>query len=278
MQYGYIIPNFGIGGDARVLADLARDAEQAGWDGFFIWDHLEIFPRTEPTVDAWIALTAIAMQTERIRLGPMVTPVPRRRIAKLARETATLDRLSGGRLIFGAGAGYPGIPEYTAFGDEGDPKVRGAMLDEGLTLLDALWSGEPVEHKGEHYTAATEGFAPPVQQPRIPIWVAGSWPFKKPFRRAARWDGVVPMAKDAMEGGHISPDDLRELVAYVKEHREGDGPFDVTQWGMSTDSQDTAMPQAYADAGATWWVESCLPWGVTLDDARERVRKGPPRG
>jgi len=276
MRYGYIIPNFGPGGDARGLADLARDAEEAGWDGFFVWDHIEISPRSEPNVDPWVALAAMAVRTERIKLGPMVTPIPRRRIAKLARETVTLDHLSGGRVIFGAGAGYPG-PEYTAFGDEADPKTRGAMVEEGLALLDKFWSGEPVEHHGDFYTATTEGFAPPLQNPRIPIWLASTWPFKKPLRRAARYDGVVPMAKNAMQGELLSPQDVRDLIAYVSEHRETDAPFSVSQFGMTRDRTDATMPRLYEEAGATWWFEMCPPF-FSARDAAERIRKGPPRG
>ena len=228
MKYGFSAPNFDYCGDARVLAGLARDAEGAGWDGFFVWDHLQ-FGDEEPTADPWIALAAAAVGTERIRLGPLITPVPRRHIAKLAREVTTLDHLSNGRVILGVGAGTDLLPEYTAFGDCGDPKIRAAMLDEGLEVLVELLSGKPVSHDGEHYRVECPAFQPPVQQPRVPVWVAATWPVRKPFRRAARWDGVVPIPRDLMSGGAIEPADLRELVAYVNEHRAGDGSFDVQQ-------------------------------------------------
>lgn len=183
MNFGFYTPNFDFCGDPRVLADLAHEAEETGWGGFFIWDHLQF---SEPAADPWVALAAMAMRTERIRLGPLITPVPRRHIAKLAREVLTLDHLSGGRVILGVGAGYPDFPEYTAFGDGGDAKIRAAKLDEGLEVLAGLWSGNPLKHHGVHYQVECPGFQPAVQKPRVPVWVAATWPSKKPLRRAAR--------------------------------------------------------------------------------------------
>jgi alkanesulfonate monooxygenase SsuD/methylene tetrahydromethanopterin reductase-like flavin-dependent oxidoreductase (luciferase family) len=266
---------FGFCGDPRVLVDLAREAEEAGWDGFFLWDHIEL-GSIEPTLDPWVALGAMAQTTEGIRLGTLITPLPRRRIAKLAREAVTLDHLSNGRAILGIGAGAARLSEYTAFGDEGDPKVRGAMLDEGIDLLAALWSGKPVKHEGTYYRAETNGFQSPVQTPRIRIWVAATWPAKKPLRRAARWDGVVPIIPEAITGEMLQPDQLAELVAYVRQHREGTEPVEVVQYGMTADAGDTEQVRAYAEAGATWWVES-ITVAATLETTRERIRSGPPR-
>src|SRR5262245_2261037 len=161
MKFGFYTPNFDFCGDARVLAELAREAEDAGWDGYFIWDHLQF---GEPTADPWVALTAMALRTQRIRLGPLVTPVPRRHIAKLAREVITLDHLSGGRVVLGVGAGFPGLPDYGAFGDSGDPKIRAARLDEGLEVLTALWSGEPVKHHGVYYRVECGAFSRPCRR------------------------------------------------------------------------------------------------------------------
>jgi len=273
VKYGFITPNFGYCADARVLADLAHQAESAGWDGFFIWDHLQ-FGEVESGADPWVALTAMAMRTEQIRLGPLVTPVPRRHIAKLARETATLDRLSKGRVILGAGAGSPRHAEYTAFGDDGDPKTRAAKLDEGLEVLTGLWSGKPVDHHGAHYRVECPGFEPPVQQPRIPVWIAATWPARKPLRRAARWDGVAPIVRNIHEGQLIDPSDFCDLVGYVKEHRSSSEPFEVIQFGQTKEAGDTATVGAYAEAGATWWIDAAR---TTLEATRERLRKGPPR-
>jgi len=270
MRYGMLTTNFGEFGEARDLADLAAEAETSGWDGFFLWDHIQ-FPGLEPAADPWVALGAMAMRTERLRLGTLVTPTGRRRIAKLAREVITLDRLSGGRAVLGVGLGYIALPEFANFGDETDPRTRGEMLDEGLELLSKLMAGEPVKHQGTHYQVETTGFAPSVQQPRVPIWVAGGWPGKKPFRRAAQWDGVVPMSKRAMEGHTIEPEELAKLVDYVSDHRSGTGPYDVIQLGVS----DGPPIREFADAGATWWMACAAP-GDTVEQIRERLRNGPP--
>jgi len=293
MRYGLYIPPFGDYADARVLADLARDAEEAGWDGFFLWDHLTLeYEPDAPMVDIWVALTAIAMRTERIRFGPLVTPIARRRPWKLARETASLDQLSGGRLILGVGAGVVNPPEYEHLGEPGDLKVRAAMLDEGLEILTGLWRGEPFSYTGAHYTVKEACFIPtPAQQPRIPIWVAGLWPNKAPMRRAARWDGVYPLNRDDPTED-MTPEQIKEVVAYVTAHRKSDAPFDVVHRGTTPgrDSAEDAAESAaivatYAEAGVTWWVESIGPWRFEwnfqppwpTEAMRACIRKGPPR-
>lgn len=280
MHYGISTPNFGDYSDPRLLAELAREAEAAGWEGFFIWDHIKWPPSQEPVADPWVALAAMAMRTEHIRLGPMVTPLPRRRPWKLARETVTLDRLSGGRLILGVGSGYFQQEEFEAFGEAGDPKVRAAKLDEGLEVLTGLWSGEPFSYDGTQYQVKNTCFIPPpVQQPRIPIWVAGTWPIKAPFRRAARWDGVLPIARDFEKP--LTPAEIRDMVAYIKEHRASGDPFEVMYGGQTSGrevAEDAAIVAPYAEAGLTWWLEYRLPWLSSLAEVRERVRKGPPRG
>ena len=124
MRYGVYVPNFGPYGDARVLADLAYEAEEAGWDGFFLWDQVSkttLAPTFDPMVDLWIALAAIALRTRTIRLGPLVTPLPRRRPWMVARETVSLDHLSAGRLIFGVGSGG-GYFDFEALGEASMPK------------------------------------------------------------------------------------------------------------------------------------------------------------
>src|SRR5262249_11423353 len=192
MQYGIHRPPFGPYGDARVLAELAAEAEKAGWDGFFLWDDITTAPPI-PVGDTWVALTAIALGTKRLRLGPLVTPLPRRRPWKVARETVSLDHLSHGRLILGVGSG--GSPdEFDDLGEEVSAKARAAMLDEGLEVLAGLWSAAPLHFEGTHYHVHGAQFLPrPLQTPRIPVWVAGGWPHTAPFRRASRWDGVFPL-------------------------------------------------------------------------------------
>lgn len=296
MQYGLSIPNFGDSFQPRALATLAHEAEAAGWDGFFLWDHV-MFGQY-PTADLWIALAAIALQTERIKIGPLVTPLPRRRPVKLARETVTLDHLSNGRLILGVGSG--GHPwEWEQLGEAGDHKTRGAMLDEGLDLLTQLWSGEPVSYHGKYYTVQAQlpgdsgpaRFLPrPVQTPRIPIWVAGTWPNKPPFRRAARWEGVFPIlaSSDMSPESGLQPADMRAIIAYTSTYRHSDAPLDVVIAGV-TPSDDHARAAAkvapYIDAGCTWWIEDISPWAYgwnwqgdwPVAAIQERIRQGPPR-
>ena len=275
MRYALDLPPFGALADARTLADLAREAEDAGWDGFFLWDHIQTEP-SMPVADPWVALTAMAMRTERIRLGALVTPLPRRRPWKLARETATLDQLSHGRLIVGVGSGSDRFfHEYSTFGEPVDEKTHAAMLDEGLDVLTGLWSGEPFSHEGQHYTVRDAQFLPtPVQAPRIPIWVAGLWPNKAPLRRAARWDGVYPI----VDGRFVQPDEVREILAYVRQYRTTDAPFDVVVTGYMGNKQAAeaaSLLRSYAEAGVTWWQEGFW-WTDTPDVVRERIRQGPP--
>jgi alkanesulfonate monooxygenase SsuD/methylene tetrahydromethanopterin reductase-like flavin-dependent oxidoreductase (luciferase family) len=271
VRFGFYTPNFDFCGDARVLADLAAQAEEAGWDGFFIWDHLQFI---EPVADPWVALTAMALRTETIRLGTLVTPVPRRHVGKLARELLTLDQLSGGRITLGAGAGYPHLPDYVSFGDVGDQADRAAQFDEALEVLSALLSGEPVNHQGVHYRVHCEAFGRAVQWPRIPLWVAATWPAKKPLRRAARWDGVVVAGEFGLE---VAPDDVRQAVDYIGEIRGGTDGFDVLRFGQTTGSDDVETVGAVAEAGATWWIEYVAPAGSSLDEVRMRLQDGPPR-
>jgi alkanesulfonate monooxygenase SsuD/methylene tetrahydromethanopterin reductase-like flavin-dependent oxidoreductase (luciferase family) len=288
MRFGISLPAFGEFADARVLAELAREAEGVGWDGFFIWDHIVFDPTWHPMVDPWVGLAAVAVATTRIRLGTLVTPLPRRRPWKLARETVSIDRLSGGRLILGVGIGDPVQWEYGFFGEPTDAKQRGAMLDEGLAVLTGLWSGDLFKFEGEHYQLQEMKFLPrPVQTPRIPIWVGGWWPNKPPMRRAARWDGVLA----GRQGAPLTPDDWRDILAYVRLHRDDSAPFDIVGGGATsgTDSArdvDTVAP--FAAVGVTWWIEDVSPYrfGMAWEDQwtadvqasmRERVRRGPPR-
>jgi alkanesulfonate monooxygenase SsuD/methylene tetrahydromethanopterin reductase-like flavin-dependent oxidoreductase (luciferase family) len=284
MRYAVNVPNFEDYGDARTVAGLAADAEAAGWDGFFVWDHLAFVKAWRLRIaDPWVLLTAVALATERLRLGPMVTPLPRRRPWKLARETVTLDRLSGGRLVLGVGLGEPPEDEYGSFGEPTDPVVRAAMLDEGLEVLTRLWSGETVSFQGRHYRVDQVAFQPtPVQRPRIPIWVAGAWPRPGPLRRAARFDGSCPLKVDATgELATLEPDELRQLLAVVRRHRaDPAAPFDVLLGGATPPDPAAAraMLEPLAEAGMTWWQETVDPRQTDLATFRRRVRQGPPGG
>jgi alkanesulfonate monooxygenase SsuD/methylene tetrahydromethanopterin reductase-like flavin-dependent oxidoreductase (luciferase family) len=290
-HYALYLPNYGVFGDARRVADLAREAEQVGWEGFFLWDH--VAPTSgpdghgEPAVDPWIALTAVALNTQTIRIGTTVTPIPRRRPWKLSRETVSLDRLSNGRLILGVGIGL-GEGEWGDLGEEADSRVRGAMLDEGLAVLTGLWSGEPFSYEGQYYHIKHAHFLPTPIQPTIPIWVGGFWPNKAPFRRMAQWDGMIPLFQ---AHGPEQVALLKEAVAFVQEQRREigqQGPFDVANIGVTPgdDPAEAAIRVgAAADAGMTWWLELLMPevygFAPSQPDAfealRARVLQGPPR-
>jgi alkanesulfonate monooxygenase SsuD/methylene tetrahydromethanopterin reductase-like flavin-dependent oxidoreductase (luciferase family) len=289
MRYGVYVPNFGPYGDARVLAELAEEAEEAGWDGFFLWDQVSkstLTPTIDPMVDPWIALTAIALRTSAIRLGTLVTPLPRRRPWMLARETVSLDRLSEGRLVFGVGAGG-GYFDFEALGEVSDARALAALLDEGLEVLMGLWSGEQYSHDGIAYHIKEAQFLPrPLQSPRIPVWVANLWPSKAPLRRAARWDGIVPIGRDLPLAAMLTPEDMQEIMLSVASQPEYTPPFEVVHSGI-TRGTDTALDRevvaTYQQVGVTWWVEKILPelWGSwtdwPLEEMRTRIRHGPPR-
>jgi alkanesulfonate monooxygenase SsuD/methylene tetrahydromethanopterin reductase-like flavin-dependent oxidoreductase (luciferase family) len=273
MRFAVNVPNFGALSDPRVAVTLAQEAEAAGWDGFFIWDHvLWLAPMNRPVAEPWVTLAAIAAATERIRLGPLVTPLPRRRPWQVARQAVTLDQLSGGRLTLGVGIGGDWFGDYSSFGESADDKTHGAQLDEALAILEGLWSGEAFSFAGEHYTISDAQFLPrPLQQPRIPIWVAGVWPGTKPFRRAARYDGVAPMSRT---DGLLTPEEMLELRAYVQEHRTSEGPFDVVLHGPPLRDEQYA---AYAAAGLTWY-HVVMGEADDAEAARAWIRSGPPAG
>ncbi|HKZ82442.1 MAG TPA: LLM class flavin-dependent oxidoreductase [Anaerolineae bacterium] len=271
MKYGLDVSIAGEYANPRLLADLAAEAEQAGWDGFFVQDYMV---SDQAVVDPWVALAAIAMQTARLRIGAFMTALPRRRPWKVARETVSLDHLSKGRLIFGAGLGFDAL-DFTAFGEEADPELRAEKLDEGLAILSGLWTGEPFSFQGKHYQIKEVQLLPrPIQSPRIPVWVAGGWPNRRPFRRAARWDGIYVMTQQA-NGERVTPKEIREIVAYVKSFRDGSDPFDVA-FADETSSdlkKGAKIVQSYAEAGVTWWLEGI--WGSDIRKSKERIRSGP---
>jgi alkanesulfonate monooxygenase SsuD/methylene tetrahydromethanopterin reductase-like flavin-dependent oxidoreductase (luciferase family) len=264
VQYGICLANIGTYADPRAAVRVARAAEDAGWDAVFVWDHLA-FVWGAPAADPWVTLAAIASATANVRLGPAVTPVARRRPQVLAQTVATLDVLSGGRVIFGAGLG--GAPsEFGKFGEPTDAKVRAAMLDEGLELLRRLWSGEEVDHRGEHYTVDGVTLAPTPVQQHLPVWIGGS---KQPsLRRAARWDGWLADSADPT-GMTLSPDDVARSIDVIG-RTEG---FDVAVLGQA----DRGDPSAYEQAGATWWLENVNDKRGSPDEMLRLVATGPPK-
>jgi alkanesulfonate monooxygenase SsuD/methylene tetrahydromethanopterin reductase-like flavin-dependent oxidoreductase (luciferase family) len=234
--------------EPAVLTELAQAAEELGWDGFFLWDHIKHLPPVRAVADPWVSLAAIACATERIRIGPMVTPLSRRRIPKLARETVTLDQLSAGRLTLGVGLGSERTGELEEFGEVVDPRERAQLLDRGLDRLTAYWAGEFEP--------------PPLQKPRIPIWVAGRWPKRRPLQRAARWDGFFPIELP-------EPDALAELTEEVRALRGEAGGFDIV-----VDVQPGDAIEPWEAAGATW-VLTGFESSPRLSEVREAIEAGP---
>ena len=271
MRYAIVTANLGDYADPRVTVRLARAAEAAGWEALFVWDHLG-FVRGVPSGDPYVILSAVAATTEHLKLGLAVTPLARRRPQVVANAVASLDLLGGGRAIFGAGLG--GVPEeFTAFGEPGDAKRRAAMLDEGLEVLDGLWSGETVTHRGQHYAAEGVSLAP-LLRPRIPIWIGGESP--PALRRAARWDGWLAPATNPDGTMAKSPERIAEMVAEIRRHRTTDAPFEVAVDGYS-EVGDPTLPSAYGAAGATWWLESIHGMRGSLGEMIARVEAGPLR-
>jgi alkanesulfonate monooxygenase SsuD/methylene tetrahydromethanopterin reductase-like flavin-dependent oxidoreductase (luciferase family) len=277
MRYGIIV----TGGEPREQADLAAEAEAAGWDGVFTWDGIAVSPGD--TYDPWVILAAMAMRTSRATLGAIVTPPSRRRPWKLARESVTVDRLSGGRLVLPVGLGATDDAGFGNVGEATDARVRAERLDEALEILAGLWTGEPFAYDGRHFRFGPMTFRPvPIRQPRIPLWVVGLWPSERSMRRSLRWDGVVAQARGPDGTPRLLPGDVAAIAAWVARERGESGgvAFDIVAQG-STSRDDpqaaAATTAAYAAAGATWWIEA--DW-ESADPAamRRRIKAGPPRG
>ncbi len=262
MKHGLFLPLFDELAEPRLVAAIAADAESAGWDGVFVWDHLDYRAPVTGIADPWVTLAAMAMTTESVRLGPMVTPLPRRRPLKVAREVVSLDRLSGGRVILGVGIGSDRSGEFSHTGEELDTRVRAAMLDEGLQLLRDAWTGQPLDHQGQHYLAEDLFVRPTPLQERLPIWAAVRYGNANPLKRAARHDGVFPIDID-------HPDKLAETLAGLEIPNR---PFDV-----AVGAQDETDPRPYEAVGATWWMRGFSPFGLTEDEVRSVLAAGPLR-
>jgi alkanesulfonate monooxygenase SsuD/methylene tetrahydromethanopterin reductase-like flavin-dependent oxidoreductase (luciferase family) len=259
---GLFVAPFDALADPRVVGDLAAAADAAGWDGFFVWDHLQYGERVSAIADVWTCCAAVAMRTERLLLGPMVTPLPRRRPQVLARQASSLAVLSGGRFVLGLGLGDDWVGEFSAFGDEPDPRVRGAMLDDGLAVLTRLLSGEPVDHGGDHYAAHEVRFLP---APAVPIWLAGRFGNRAPLRRAATYDGYFVIGLDGAE-------DLERVTSDLAERSPAPG-FDVV-----VDLRPEQDVTPWLDRGASWALTRIGPYDLDVADVRRLIDAGPAPG
>ena len=256
---GLFLAPFDALADPGTVGDLGAAAEAAGWDGFFVWDHLLYGDRVTAIADVWTCCAAVAMRTEKLLFGPMVTPLARRRPQVLAQQAAGLAVLSGGRFVLGVGLGDDWVGEFSAFGDEADPRQRGRMLDEGLEVLRALLRGERVDHVGDHYAARDVRFSP---APAVPVWVGGRFGNRAPLRRAARHDGyfVIDLSR---------PEDLDEVTAGLAENHVGQG-FDVV-----VDLRPEQEPGPWLERGASWVLTRVGPFDLDLDQVRRLVDAGP---
>jgi alkanesulfonate monooxygenase SsuD/methylene tetrahydromethanopterin reductase-like flavin-dependent oxidoreductase (luciferase family) len=267
MQYGFVVP----WGDAADIGDLAEAAEQAEWDGLFVW---------EPVwgVDAWISLGLAAVRTSRIRLGTMLTPPSRRRPWELASQVATVDRLSNGRVTLSVGLGAVDSG-FDTFGEECGKRERAELMDECLEIMCGLWAGQPYEFSGQHYSVKPSEFPTignTVQTPRVPVWCVGALGKPKSMSRAMEWDGVIPQVLEPGTGMGARQAHLAEISQLRADIEAGPNPdADIIVEGQWTEHS----PAAYADAGATWWIESM--WGAMSEHspvaaAYDRLREGPP--
>ena len=273
LRFATVAPNAERFGNPRDAAEVGRVAEEAGWDGYFTWDSLFFWGESSrPVYDPWVALSAVAMATERIRIGTCVAVLPRYKPQALAMTLASLDVLSEGRLTFGVGIGFS-ADEFEVFGEAGEARVRAEKLDEGLEVITRLWSGDEVNHQGDHFEVHDVVLDPVlVQTPRIPIWVGGD--SEPALRRAARWDGWIGPTEPWKDTW--TPEDLVSFRERIEKERDSSQPFEIAWSGAST-PEDGDMVEAYRQAGATWWVE-LIDWTRgSYDKAIARVAAGPPR-
>jgi alkanesulfonate monooxygenase SsuD/methylene tetrahydromethanopterin reductase-like flavin-dependent oxidoreductase (luciferase family) len=279
MKYGLVIQE----SDLRILCDLAVEAEEAGWDAVFIADALSIEAKgypASPWYDPWIAMAAIAMRTERIRIATMIAAISRRRPWKMAREAQTLDQLSNGRLTLGVGLGAAEHDGgFYKVGEAMDLKTRAQLMDESLEIMAGLWTGKPFSFKGEHYHVDEMTMLPvPVQSPRVPVWVVGVWPKEKSMRRALRWDGVIPQKYKGTPSDIPDPNLIRTVKAYVDENHPRPDEFDIIAGGTTpgrNKKRAREIVRPFIEAGATWWAES--DWSADRKKTLARIRPGPPR-
>jgi alkanesulfonate monooxygenase SsuD/methylene tetrahydromethanopterin reductase-like flavin-dependent oxidoreductase (luciferase family) len=278
MKFGLNAPNFGkTFGNPLLIVDLVKEAEAAGWDGFFLWDHILMLEGFPPTVDPFTVLAATAVHTTKILIGTAVTPLSRRRPWKLARECVTLDHLSKGRFVLGIGLGIPN--ELRVMNEEANPEILARMVNEQLEILNGLWSGEELIFEGDFYKTSGVKFLPkPIQQPRIKLWGAGTWPNKKPFKRAANLDGVIPIKADFEEP--LSLNELEQIISYIKQQKKIPESYDFVRVYFSTGGDDQLeldMLEQYRDIGINWWIDTISDWSGNTEEIKKIIRKGPPK-
>jgi len=273
LKFGLYMPTFGPLGNPKAIVDLARRAEDTGWDGFFLWDHINS-DGARPVVDPWTCFGAIAQATERIRFGPMINPLPRRRPWVVARHTATLSELSGGRFIFGAGLGTDEYGDLSQYGEPASAAVRSEMFGEAIGIVRAMWAGRAGDHCGRHYQVTLKEDAPVTHS--IPVWIASSALGPAAIKRAAEADGIFPNPADR----ELTPVDVSNIVAAVREAgRPAERSFDIAVRGNASPALPDPRPvplAELADAGMTWWLETLIHFDP-LELSMKITEAGPPR-
>ena len=275
IKNGIYIANYGITNDPQDYVDLAILSENNGWDGFFLWDHVFISSKkAQPFLDPWVILSAIAVKTKRIALGTTVTALARRRPWIIAKEVSTLDRLSKGRIILGVGLGIDA--DFSNFGENTDQLIRREKLDESLHILRGLWAEKPYKFEGKHFNIKEVNFFPKPFRESIPIWVGGIWPNKRPFQRAAQYDGVFPIK--VTDDENVSPDDYKEIIKILKQYRSSLDSYDIIKSIVTTGiKEEDEWINDYRDIGITWFVELIYPGRDSLDNLKKIISRGPPQ-
>ena len=279
LRFGLFVPPFAEMAEPSRVVELAKSAEAAGWDGFFLWDHILAVPGM-PVADSWITMAAVAQATARMRLGMLVTPLARRRPWVVAREAATLDRLSKGRLVVGVGLGDDGWREFSSFrGEVVDPAQRAPIRDDSLDLLRMFWSGDEVRWEGKHFAVESTSFLPQPAQDPLPVWVACRWPHQRPLARAARHQGCFPLFDQGGWDIPVFPDPADVSIVRSELIAQGASTdIDIVCRGVSTLIEPRERSEGFASleaVGMTWWLESFGPGEPPVDIVEEVVRRGP---
>ena len=275
MHFAVFLPPFAEFAEPQRVIALSKQSEDAGWDGLFLWDHMLAAPGMA-VADPWITMAAVAVATTRLRLGALVTPLPRRRPWVISRQMATLDRLCDGRLIGGIGLGDDGWSEFSSFGEAADPVVRGQMLDEALELVQRFLTGEPVTFSGRHYVVNSPALLPTPRQTPLPIWGACRWPNRKPLRRIAKLQGCFPIFPTDSTQPSPDPTDVRAIRNALTDLGAPD--IDIAVRCKLALEEPERVPNTVAalePAGVTWILES-FPPGASPELVERVVSSGPP--
>jgi alkanesulfonate monooxygenase SsuD/methylene tetrahydromethanopterin reductase-like flavin-dependent oxidoreductase (luciferase family) len=267
MRHGLFVPAFDELANPDRLVTIAGAAERARWDGIFLWDHLTYPAPVRELLDPYVCLAAIAASTTHLALGPMVTPITRRSLAVVARQAATLDRLSNGRLVLGIGLGDdPHLGERSRAVEYPDARARGRALTEASGVLRVLLDGDEVTHAGEYYDVPSTTFLPAARDDgHVPFWLAARWPHRAPLERAARYDGVVIISL-------TDPADVATLRDRLTAYGADLSSFEVVLDPAGSPERDHS---AWADAGVTWLLHREGPFDLRYDEVLERVSSGP---